>query len=460
MRPPLPASGLRLFGAVSLISSLLALALLLLLVFLWFWSEEPFVPLAEPALLENFFGCDAVQPMIDQAFEPVSRRRATLMPMRSENIQRMQRRLRIPRVQLVGSKVYITCPEEGDACMTHQARTLALLTRLTKLPDADFLYDDSENSCHHTLLTTRSRGQRGASVGSVPVIATETEDGCDQLLAPPRALGALQDNGRFLGRASSRPWTSRRNVALFRGTATGGEALDAFGRPASARARAVAFSLRHPNLLDARFAGRHSLGSIDRSAALRLNWTDENAYMTWDDALQYRAQLVLDGNTLPDRLAFVLASMTAVLKQQSRRREAFHRMMRPYEHYIPIAADLSDLEAQLRWALSNASRLHRIATNGAALALHLLSRRAQLCHWVGLLRRLAEYTALPVELDPKARLRSPRAHVLHESVVQSNPLRPQLTHVRTGPMELFGVIRRLHLTPCTTLSSAHLCIDL
>ena len=58
-------------------------------------------------------------------------------------------------------------------------------------------------------------------------------------------------------------------------------------------------------------------------------------------------------------------------KQDSPRREAFHCMMEPYVHYVPVARDLGDLEAQLRWALSNASRLRQIATNGGALALRL-----------------------------------------------------------------------------------------
>ena len=138
---------------------------------------------------------------------------------------------------------------------------------------------------------------------------------------------------------------------------------------------------------------------------------------------------MLDGHTVPDRLAFVLASHTAVLKQDSPRREAFHCMMEPYVHYVPVARDLGDLEAQLRWALSNASRLRQIATNGGALALRLLSRRAQLCHWAGLIRRLAARTASPVVLDPNAGApREARPPVMHETIISGSALRPQLTH--------------------------------
>ena len=175
---------------------------------------------------------------------------------------------------------------------------------------------------------------------------------------------------------------------------------------------------------------------------------------------------MLDGHTVPDRLAFVLASHTAVLKQDSPRREAFHCMMEPYVHYVPVARDLGDLEAQLRWALSNASRLRQIATNGGALALRLLSRRAQLCHWAGLIRRLAARTASPVVLDPNAGApREARPPVMHETIISGSALRPQLTHPQTDSLwttlsEHLNVARKLHLAPCVGLTYSHLCIDI
>ena len=453
------------------------LALLLALwaaVRLWRWDQESLTPLAEPALLEEYLGCDGVAPMLRLALRPWrSRARNLRRPLRvnSSNVRAARQRLRLPRVQIVDSKLYITCGDErSSTCLTHEARTLALLLKLTRLPDVDFLYDDGERTCHGTLggraaMADRTDGDPGRRAGPVPVVATETQDGCDNLLAPPRAFAALPDNARWLARAASKvPWDRRRHLALFRGTACKhcGPALDADGRPASARAKAVAFSVRHPELLDARFAERRGrLGRIDAARARALNWT--GTFLTWEDALQYRAQLLLDGNTLPDRLGFVLSSMTAVLKQESPYRESTHLAMKPYVHYVPVRHDLSDLGAQLRWALRNSSRLRAIARNGAALALRLLSRRAQLCHWAGLLRELGRRTVAPVELDPAARPRGTASLVLHEPLVRPNFLRPQLTHGagwRASLGELAGAARQLHLGPCVGLTSAHLCLDL
>lgn len=415
------------------------------------WDEAALNPLVEPSLLEGYLGCDAVAPMVHAALEPLLAHSARVHQFTSSSIRRQQRKLRLARVQIVGSKLHITCPPpaDGDSCLQHEARTLSLLLRITSLPDVDFLFDKGEGTCHHTL---RRR------FAAAPVVTTETADGCDNLLAPPRTLESLPDNARWLSHAMARPWEARRNVALFRGKATGGKALDSLGRAASMRAKAVNFSLGHPKLLDARFAGRGSLGALDAKQAAALNWSVADI-MTWEEALAYRAQLVLDGNTLPDRMAFILSSATAVLKQDSHRREAFHRMMVPYVHYVPVRRDLSDLAAQLRWALSNSSRLHAIALNGATLAVRLLSRRAQLCHWVGLLRHMAQHTALPVVLDPLARRRTFRPPVIHEPLLSSSALRPQLSNAQTRLSDVISTVSKLHFAPCIGLTSTHLCLD-
>eukprot|EP00327_Prymnesium_parvum_P033337 CAMPEP_0195601360 /NCGR_PEP_ID=MMETSP0815-20121206/5044_1 /TAXON_ID=97485 /ORGANISM="Prymnesium parvum, Strain Texoma1" /LENGTH=442 /DNA_ID=CAMNT_0040740897 /DNA_START=27 /DNA_END=1355 /DNA_ORIENTATION=- len=436
-------------------------ALCQLLLQLWNWDQEFLVPLP-PSLLQAYFACEAVSPMIEHAVAPLvgkKSRHSQRIRLRSEDVRRQRQMLRLSRIQIVDSKLYITCPDGGNKCYPHLARTLSLLLRLARLPDVDFLYDESENSCHHTLRKISASKGAQHRLGPVVVVATETADGCEQLLAPPRALGTLPDNARFLARAASHPWETRLNLALFRGKATGGRAVDAAGRPSSMRARAAAFSVLHSDLLDARFAGRGGLGAIEPNEARARNWSDDASYMTWSDTLRYRAQLVLDGNTLPDRLSFILASMTAVLKQESPRRESFHKMMQPYIHFVPVAHNLSNLEQQLKWALSNSSRLHAIAMNGAALALRFMSRNAQICHWLELIEHIANHLATAVKIDPKAHQRVPAPPVIHEPIIRPNSLRPQLTHMHTGLREVLDIISKLHFAPCVAMSLTHWCLD-
>jgi hypothetical protein len=199
---------------------------------------------------------------------------------------------------------------------------------------------------------------------------------------------------------------------------------------------------------------------------LRRNMAHRGAFLTWYDALRFRAALVLDGNTVADRLAFIMSSMTAVIKVDSPRREAYYSLMRPYVHYVPVRADLSDLEAQLRWALANATRLHAIARNGAAFALAHLSRRATLCHWTSLLIAYGAHMAGPVELDADAvRVPAISPTALPRIIEPILPgggggaLRPQLGHSPAWPSDLLNLLH-LHMTPCVGSSWRHLCVDI
>lgn len=50
------------------------------------------------------------------------------------------------------------------------------------------------------------------------------------------------------------------------------------------------------------------------------------------------------------RLPYLLAGDSVVLKQDSIYYEHFYNDLRPWEHYIPISADLGDLLDKIRWA--------------------------------------------------------------------------------------------------------------
>ncbi len=42
----------------------------------------------------------------------------------------------------------------------------------------------------------------------------------------------------------------------------------------------------------------------------------------------------------------------------------FENWLKPYEHYIPVEMDLSDLEKKVEWAIQNDELAHKIAENG------------------------------------------------------------------------------------------------
>lgn len=50
------------------------------------------------------------------------------------------------------------------------------------------------------------------------------------------------------------------------------------------------------------------------------------------------------------RLPYLLAGDSVVLKQDSSYYEHFYNELQPWEHYIPIKADLGDLLEKIQWA--------------------------------------------------------------------------------------------------------------
>ena len=65
---------------------------------------------------------------------------------------------------------------------------------------------------------------------------------------------------------------------------------------------------------------------------------------------QYKYQINIDGTVAAYRLPYLLAGDSVVLKQDSSYYEHFYNELRPWEHYIPIRADLGDLLEKIQWA--------------------------------------------------------------------------------------------------------------
>lgn len=58
----------------------------------------------------------------------------------------------------------------------------------------------------------------------------------------------------------------------------------------------------------------------------------------------------MDGTVAAYRLPYLLAGDSVVLKQDSGYYEHFYNELRPWEHYIPVRADLADLLGKIQWA--------------------------------------------------------------------------------------------------------------
>ena len=82
--------------------------------------------------------------------------------------------------------------------------------------------------------------------------------------------------------------------------------------------------------------------------------------------------------------------------------EFWHALLRPFEHYVPLSRDLSDLRAQLQYANAHDDATERMVGRMQRLARRLLSRRAVLRYVHGLLSGYAGLQTFDVHVHPHA----------------------------------------------------------
>ena len=65
---------------------------------------------------------------------------------------------------------------------------------------------------------------------------------------------------------------------------------------------------------------------------------------------QYKYQLNVEGTVAAYRFPYLMSSDSLVMKQDSIYYEYFYRDLLPWQHYIPLRSDLSDVLDQVKWA--------------------------------------------------------------------------------------------------------------
>lgn len=238
------------------------------------------------------------------------------------------------------------------------------------------------------------------------------------------------------------PWTSKKNLATWRGTMfpscsnrfllcsrpllahlsaqqeqTRARQDQVTGRSA---AKATAFKTRHEESarLDVEFTGyiaahdpyllaAPSDGMLSSLARPPLPLT-EVARMPMSAQYASRFLVHLDGYTSSTRLQLLLLSNSVVLKQDSYFYEYWHSALQPHLHYVPFwEASPTDILSILPniSRRSQSRRMEAIGQRASELVHTILSKRARRLYWLTLLllyaRRLG--TAPDLELWPRAR---------------------------------------------------------
>ena len=97
-------------------------------------------------------------------------------------------------------------------------------------------------------------------------------------------------------------------------------------------------------------------------------------------AQKYTILLDIEGGGYSGRLKYLFHSGRPVIVVDRVPKEFFYPFMKPWEHYIPVKNDLSDLLEKTRWIINNYSEAYEIGLNGKDFAEKYLTRDYALEH--------------------------------------------------------------------------------
>jgi hypothetical protein len=171
------------------------------------------------------------------------------------------------------------------------------------------------------------------------------------------------------------PWKDRNRSVFWRGSSTSSVptiTLATFGNVPRFRlcaARKNSKTLR--KVLDAKLTNIVRVNNTDEMAKIRSYVEKEGLWspqIPQIDFLNYRFQIDIDGNSNSWSLFVKLLMGSCVLKVVSNWRQWYYDNLRPWEHYVPVQNDLSDLEERIEWCLENEESAWEIAENGRKFA--------------------------------------------------------------------------------------------
>lgn len=158
-------------------------------------------------------------------------------------------------------------------------------------------------------------------------------------------------------------WEDKISKAVFRGSATGCEMGDK-----NPRIKATRLSKEHPEYLDAGVVSfnrklKKNLGKVLQTIDIN-DKLEKATFMTLNEKAKHKYILNLDGHVAAFRLGHEFSLGSVILIPKSKYYLWFTYLLKPFEHYVPVKEDLSDLIDQIKWCIANDDKCKKIAENG------------------------------------------------------------------------------------------------
>ncbi|KAJ7162448.1 glycosyl transferase family 90-domain-containing protein [Mycena filopes] len=176
------------------------------------------------------------------------------------------------------------------------------------------------------------------------------------------------------------PWEAKESKIYWRGMSNGGMILGDNYRH-FARFKAVDLARAHPALMDVAittFAETLCEAGCDREAVIK-EYNISEVGEPRENLYRYKYALDLDGTTFSGRFLGLLRSASLVFKSTIFE-EYFSDWLRPFEHYIPVLPDLSDLVQKIEWANANPEEARLIQQKGLEFTRRVINDEQNDCY--------------------------------------------------------------------------------
>ena len=204
-------------------------------------------------------------------------------------------------------------------------------------------------------------------------------------------------------------WSDKIDKCVFRGSATGcGITIND-----NMRLRLAYLSVLwdKKNILDAKLTGPNKKPKVDESVksfgTIRLNEKGEfihkgvhvkigkQNFMKLEEQSKHKYILNIDGHVKAFRFGNELRMGSVILLVDSPYTLWFQNKLKPYEHYVPVKSDLSDLEKQINWCKQNDDKCEQIAKHALDFYNKYLSKQGTYDYFYNLLNDLGSIRKKP-----------------------------------------------------------------
>nr|GAT52541.1 predicted protein [Mycena chlorophos] len=181
--------------------------------------------------------------------------------------------------------------------------------------------------------------------------------------------------------ANNITWSAKIPKIYWRGMNSGGR-MYGDNYHAFPRFRLIDIARDRAELFDVKLSGFHGDLCYDEcnAEAIKAEYNIADESSPREDVYRYKYVFDVDGNSFSGRYLGLLRSGTLVFKSTIFL-EYFGDWLQPFEHYIPVLPDLSDLVDKLEWAVAHDDEARRIQQAGQVFAERILTDAQNDCYF-------------------------------------------------------------------------------